>query len=279
MNKYIYLIISVLLFSCESNAQTKIIFRGDDMGFSHSANVAHIDGYKNGLIRTAEVIVPGPWFEEAVTMLQENPGLDVGVHLALTSEWRHLKWKPLTHAPSLVDENGYFYPVIWSNENNPGNALKDHEWKLQEVEQELRAQIELALKRIPQVTHFTGHMGCTGMDEKVAELAKKLAKEYGIDINPQDYGFERLPSWGGKEFNEQQKLARLKTVLKELKPGKYYSVSHPAYLTEETKSVHHPGYENVGADRDAETKVLTNPEIAALVEELGIEIIGYHQIQ
>ena len=271
--------ISCLFLNNEVAAQIQIIFRGDDMGFSHSANIAHIDAYKNGVVRSAEVIVPGPWFEEAVKLLNENPGLDVGVHLALTSEWSMLKWKPLTYAPSLVDENGYFYPMIWPNENYPGNALKEHDWKLEEVEQELRAQIELAMKRIPQVTHFTGHMGCTNMDDEVARLAEKLAREYHIEIVPSDHGFERLPSWAGNEFDQQQKLDRLKKVLKELKPGRYLTVSHPAYDNEETKNVNHIGYENVGADRDAETKVLTHPEIAGLIEELGIEVISYHQIK
>ncbi|GJM28835.1 MAG: carbohydrate deacetylase [Cyclobacteriaceae bacterium] len=279
MKTFIFLLIGALVSNCEAFAQITIIFRGDDMGFSHSANEACIDTYVNGLVRSVEVIVPGPWFEEAVQMLEKNPGLDVGVHLALTSEWRFLKWKPLTNSPSLVDDNGYFYPIIWPSENRPGAALKDHEWKLEEVEQELRAQIELAIKRIPHVTHFTGHMGCTHMSEEVTTLAGKLAKEYGIEIFPEDHGYGRLPQWTGKEYNFEQKKERLKKVLKELKPGKYLSVTHPAYNSPESRSIHHPGYENVSEDRDAETKVLTDPEIKDLVSELGIEIIGYDEVK
>jgi hypothetical protein len=36
--------------------------------------------------------------------------LDVGV--PLTSEWENIKWRPLTHAPSIVDEDGYFFPIV-----------------------------------------------------------------------------------------------------------------------------------------------------------------------
>jgi predicted glycoside hydrolase/deacetylase ChbG (UPF0249 family) len=248
------------------------------MGFSHAANEACIDAYKKGIVRSIEVIVPGPWFEEAVQMLRENPGVDVGVHLALTSEWSLLKWKPLTYSPTLVDDNGYFYPIIWPNEKRPGTALKDHQWNIDEVEQELRAQIELAMKRIPQISHFTGHMGCTHMSEEVTEIARKLAKEYNIPIVPEEHGFERLPSWTGSEYNYEQKKERLKSVLKELPSGKYLSVAHPAYNTPESRSVHHPGYENVAEDRDAETKVLTDPEIMELIDELGIEVIGYDDV-
>jgi predicted glycoside hydrolase/deacetylase ChbG (UPF0249 family) len=279
MKIVIYSFLSTFLFTSQIKAQTQIIFRGDDMGFSHSANLAHIDAYQNGVIRSVEVIVPGPWFEEAVQLLNENPELDVGVHLALTSEWRFLKWKPLTCAPSLVDEKGYFYQTIWPNENQPGKSLNEHNWSIEEVEQELRAQIEMAIKRIPQVTHFTGHMGCTTMSEEVKELTIRLAKEYGLDIVPETHGFERLPRWGGKEYNQQQKTERLAKVLKELKPGKYLSVTHPAYLNEETRNVNHAGYENVGADRDAETKALTDPSIQRLLEALNIEVIGYKDLR
>ena len=57
------------------------------MGAAHGINVATIDAYKRGVLTTTNVIVPGPWFLEAARLLKENPGLDVGVHLALTSEW------------------------------------------------------------------------------------------------------------------------------------------------------------------------------------------------
>ncbi|MFC1597153.1 ChbG/HpnK family deacetylase [Planctomycetota bacterium] len=44
-------------------------------------------------------------------MLRENPALDVGVHLTLTSEWENCKWGPVTEAPSLVDRQGHFFPT------------------------------------------------------------------------------------------------------------------------------------------------------------------------
>jgi len=226
-----------------------------------------------------EVIVPGPWFEEAVELLNKHSELDVGVHLALTSEWRLIKWKPLTYAPTLVDENGYFYSTIWPNENYPGKALKDHKWDIDEVERELRAQIELAKKRIPQVTHFTGHMGCSQMTEEVKELTTKLAKEYDLEIFTEEHGFQRLPQWTGKQYSMEQKMERLKTVLEQLKPGKYLSVAHPAYDFEETKSVHHVGYENVGSDRDGETRILISDELKSLITTLDIELVSYKDLK
>jgi predicted glycoside hydrolase/deacetylase ChbG (UPF0249 family) len=277
--KYSISIIASLLLSVSALSQTQIIFRGDDMGFSHAANIACIDAYKKGVVRAVEVIVPGPWFEEAVELLNKYPELDVGVHLALTSEWRLLKWKPLTFAPTLVDANGYFYPTIWPNENYPGKSLKEHHWDIEEVEREFRAQIEMAKRRIPQVTHFTGHMGCSNMTEEVKELSDKLAKEYNLEISTEDVGLQRLPQWAGKQFTMEQKMERLKTVLKQLKPGKYLSVAHPAYKSEETNGVHHIGYENVGSDRDGETRILISDELKSLITNLDIELVSYEDLK
>ena len=86
-----------------------LVIRIDDMASSHSANLASIDAYANGIARSVEVMPNCAWFPEAVKMLRENPGLDVGVHLTITSEWENVKWRPLTKCTTLVDKDGYFY--------------------------------------------------------------------------------------------------------------------------------------------------------------------------
>lgn len=80
-------------------------------------------------------------------MLNENPGLDVGVHLALASEWEAIKWRPLTGISTITDEQVYFFPRVWPNENFPASrAFQASGWQLADIEKELRAQIELAKK-------------------------------------------------------------------------------------------------------------------------------------
>ena len=115
--------IAALIVSGSLASAQNVIMRMDDMGALHSVNVATIDCYQNGIGASAEVLVVGGWFPEAVKMLRENPGLDVGVHLAITSEWENVKWRPLTHCPSLVDENGYFFPMLGPNAAYPGQSV------------------------------------------------------------------------------------------------------------------------------------------------------------
>jgi len=78
----------------------RLIVRGDDMGSSHASNEAAVRCFRDGVMRDVEVMAVGPWFPEAARLLRENPGLDAGLHLALTSEWDNVKWRPLTAAPS-----------------------------------------------------------------------------------------------------------------------------------------------------------------------------------
>ena len=158
-------------------APPRLIVRGDDMGAAHAINEAIMKCHKEGIQTSIEVIVPSPSFPEAVKLLADEPRPDVGIHLALSSEWDNVKWRSVSDCPSLRDVDGYFFPMIFPNENYPRRSLKENDWQLADVEKEFRAQIELGLKRIPRVSHLSSHMNCTGLSDAVQALVKKLATE------------------------------------------------------------------------------------------------------
>jgi len=256
-----------------------LIVRGDDIGSSHAANVACIRSYKEGIMKTVELMVPCAWFPEAVKLLNENPGLDVGVHIVLTSEWENIKWRPLTHAPSLTDADGYFYPTIWQRKDfPPGTALKEADWKIEEIENEMRAQIELAERKVPHVSHLTCHMGCSGWDPKVREVFTRLAKEYNLNITPSKYdvkGFGRLKNAKTAEGRIQSFIERLEG----LKPGTYMFVEHPGLDTAEMRAIGHKGYYDVAEDRDAVTEIFISPDVRRTINKLGIKLISYADLK
>lgn len=257
----------------------RLIVRGDDMGFSHAGNEALIKCYKEGIEKSIEVLVPSPWFPEAVKMLEKNPNVDAGVHLSLTSEWETVKWRPLTPCPSLTDSNGYFYPMIWPNKNYPNNALKEHAWKLDEVEKELRAQIELAMKKIPQISHISAHMGCTDLDKSVSDLVKKLVKEYKIDIDLKALGVKGT-GYKGPHVTAAEKVKSFINMLDSLKPGEtYLFVDHPALDGPEMRAIYHIGYEIVAEDRQGVTDLFTSPEVMQAIKRRNIQLISYADLK
>jgi predicted glycoside hydrolase/deacetylase ChbG (UPF0249 family) len=256
----------------------RLVVRGDDMGSSQASNEAGIRCFRDGVQRDVELMAVGPWFPEAARLLRENPGLDVGLHLALTSEWDGVKWRPLTAAPSLVERTGYFFPMIWPRPSyGKDRALSEQPWKLDEIERELRSQIELARREVPHLSHLSDHMGIQSLGPEVAALVKRLAVEHGLDMDPQALG-ARWVSWDGKPTTPAEKTASFVRVLQALGPGAWVFVDHPALDTPEMRAVGHVGYENVAADRQGVTDAWTSPAAMEVVRRRGIELVGYRDL-
>lgn len=264
-----------------ASAPPRLIVRGDDMGFSHSGNLALIQCYREGIETSIEVIAPSPWFPEAARLLAEpaNRGVDVGVHLCLTAEWDNVKWRPLTPAPSLVDADGYFFPMVRPNKNYPGRSLVENKWQLAEIEREFRAQIDLVRKHVPRVSHVSAHMGCTGLAPEVAAMTKRLTRELGIDIDLDELGVKRI-GYAGPKTTPAEKLASFLKALESLQPGTTsWFIDHPGLDTPELRAISHIGYENVATDRQGVTDTWTHPQVKALIKSRGIQLIGYRDLK
>ena len=280
MKKFVAALAFIFLYNQWSSAQQQIrlIVRGDDMGYSHAGNEALIKCYKEGIEKSIEVIVPSPWFPEAVKLLEENPGVDVGVHLAITSEWDNVKWRPLSDCPSLKDANGYFFPMIWPNKNYPGQAIREQKWKIEDVEKEFRAQIQMAIKKIPRISHISGHMGCTDIDDSVKVLAKRLAKEYNIDIRLDELNV-KYATYDGPHKTSKEKIEGFSKMLDKLQPGNtYLFVDHPGLDSPELRAIHHIGYEDVAVDRQGVVDTWTNRKIKNLIKQKRIQLISYKDL-
>lgn len=270
-----FIFLSVGIFSQE---KTRLIVRSDDIGSSHAANVACMKTYTEGITTSVELMVPCPWLEEAADMLNEHNGLDVGIHLVLTSEWENMKWRPLTDSPGLKDADGYFYPMIWPNENfGEGKALKLADWTPEEIEKEFRAQIELGLKKVPHISHLTCHMGCASWDDRVKEIFGKMAQEYNLNINPSDYDVKRM-EWD-RDGDEETKIKNFIQSLNNLGQGTYMFVEHPGLDTDEMRALGHSGYYDVAAGRAFVTRLLTDERVKKAIEENQIELISYRDLK
>ncbi len=273
------IIILIIYFSLNRDGQIRLIVRGDDMGFSHEVNIACIKAYQQGMLTAVEVMVPCDSFGEAVQMLKENPGLDVGIHLTLTSEWENIKWGPITNSPSLVDENGYFFPMTYPDEAYPPNkALATSDWKLEEIEKELRAQIELALHNLPNCSHATPHMGFNTISPQVNHLAFQLIREYIIDANIRFMPLKEV-SLFGDSFTVEEMVNNAVEVLENLGPGTWQVYEHPGMIVEGKEAHWHIGAENDAVYRDAVTKALIDDRLKQVIKKRKIKLIGYKDMK
>lgn len=259
-----------------------LLVRADDIGFSHSANLACIDVFQQGICRSVELMAPCPWYPEAVALLQANPSYDVGVHLTMTSEWDNFKWGPISDAKSIVNEDGYFHTRFRKRDGYPDEVvLEDCDWTPEDVEKEYRAQIERVRKHIPWVSHLTNHMGYLRDDSVFSEIVERLAAEYDLAVDPSAHGFERFRGFGedSQALSSTEKVMALRQNLETLQPGRWIFVDHPAYDLPEMRAIHHPGYENVAADRQGVVDAWTDSRVLEIVADRGIQPVSYGDVR
>lgn len=250
-----------------ADARIRLIVKADDMGAAHGINAGTIDAYRNGVVRTTNVIVPGPWFPEAVRLLRENPGLDVGVHLAITSEWDNIKWRPLTPALSLVDADGYFFSNV--------GGIRGVAWTLDDVERELRAQLDAAKRHLPQATYTWNHMGFTSLGPDVEQLVSRLSKEYGLVV-PSEIGVERIGRVYESTDSGEVKARKLAARLETLEPGLWLHIDHPSTNDAEVLAISTRGH--VAADRSGNVEMWTSPIVREVIERRGIVLTSYRDL-
>ena len=272
------LLLFCLLITCRTLSQQtneiKLIIRSDDIGFCHTANEACMKVYTDGISKSVEILATAPWFMEAVKLLKTQPKYDVGVHLCLTSEWENLKWRPLTAAATLIDDDGYFPQFIWENKKlkNSAYLLQKH-INIVEVEREFRAQIELVKKYLPWASHLSSHMGCTNANADVKALVDRLSVEYKLPIQmPQ--GIMSVKGFGGAAKSPEQKEQDLVAILKNVTPGTHFLIEHPGCDSGDMKGVGHEGYENVAYDREGVTQAFTSVAVKKVIADRNIKLMS-----
>lgn len=265
--------------AAQDTGEIRLIVQGDDMGAGHGVNVATIAAFRQGLVRSTNLLAPGAWVPEAAKLLADNPGLDVGVHLTLTSEWERVKWRPLTCAPSLVDESGYFFPMVFPREGFPaGASVQEAHPNLEEVERELRAQIELTRRLVPRASYLWPHMGFDSLSKEMHALVARLAAEYKMPVPGPALGIRFLGQVYSQTDTGEVRAGKLAARLETLTPGVWLVVDHAATDTPEIQAFGHTGYENVAADRAAVLEAWTSPKVLEVVNRRGIRLTGYGEL-
>ncbi|MDR6294563.1 hypothetical protein E9232_007117 [Inquilinus ginsengisoli] len=152
-----------------------VVINIDDVGMCHGANTAYLDLARRGRCDSGSVMVPCPWFPEITEAGARDPSLRLGVHLTITAEKAHYRWRPLTapgRASGLVDSDGYLHrsPLDVRRLAAP-----------EAVEAELRAQIEAFLGAGLAPCHFDAHQGAVLAPEFVG-IYIRLGAEYGVPV-------------------------------------------------------------------------------------------------
>jgi hopanoid biosynthesis associated protein HpnK len=274
------------------------IINGDDFGLSPGINRGIIEGYRDGILTSASLMVVGDAFEEAVTLAHEHPGLSLGIHLTLIEGVPVL---PPHMIPSLVTSDGRFcgslgeFLLKWLS----GGIL------VREVEKEFTAQIDKARDRGIRVDKLDSHMHIhllPGLFSTVLTLAQRyhitairLPTEGVLNlVRPTTFG-----GWGRRAV-----LTALSTFLSRelvkadcLYAQRCIGIAESGHLAEEdllrllqrlrpglTEIMVHPGYDDTVLShwpqsrrykREQELTALTSPRVKAFIQSHRIELLSF----
>lgn len=153
-----------------------LILHVDDVGMSWDSNTGAINALEKGVATSLSIMMPCPWVPGFFHYLESHKNLDAGLHLTLTSEWRDYRWEPLSGyktTPGLVDKEG----AMWSSvEEVVSHATAD------EIETEIRAQVERSLKLGWTPTHLDSHMGTLFATPEYLQRYIKVGIEHKIPV-------------------------------------------------------------------------------------------------
>lgn len=156
--------------------QKLLIMHVDDAGMSYDSNQGAIQAMEKGIANSVSIMMPCPWAASFVKYVKAQPDTDAGLHLTLTSEWEDYRWEPLSGIPAvpgLVDEEGAMWHTV---EQVATHASPD------EVEQEIRQQVERALRMDYQPTHLDSHMGTLFATDEFLQRYIKVGVDYDIPV-------------------------------------------------------------------------------------------------
>jgi len=154
-----------------------LIINCDDVGMSLAASQGAVEGLEAGIVTSVTMMMPTPWVVWFNNLyLKRNPDTCVGLHLQLCNEWDLYGISPLAGkaaVPGLVDSDGCFWD---------GNELLLENASADEVETEIRAQLDRALTMGISVSHLDSHMGSLYAREDYMERYVKLGIENNLPI-------------------------------------------------------------------------------------------------
>ena len=265
-----------------------LIIHADDLAVAHSEDAASFDALDKHAVTSASIMVPCPWLTEVAAYAKDHPDADLGLHLTLTSEWKTYRWGPIESkdkVPSLLDPSGY----LWPETDQASRNLKP-----EEVDREIRAQIEHAMAMGIHPTHLDSHMGVLFSRPELFAVYVKVAREYKLPflaVRPPQAPKELLSMLSDKDpildsvviADPKIDAANWKSfylnAIKNLKPGVTEIIVHLGHDDAELQAVmvDHPDYGAAWRQRDYD--VVTSPEFKKALQDNHVILIQWKDLK
>ncbi len=258
-----------------------LIIHADDVGMSHSVDMASFKALENGWVSSASIMVPCPWFEETAEFARTHPDLDFGLHLTLTSEWRNYRWGPVNRGATstLLDSQGYF--------PRDSSAVGKSDSPAQ-VAAELHAQVEKARAAGIHFSHLDNHMGAVSQNARLYAVYLRTARNAGV---PSFVSTGEIKAYGRLFANYKNLPAPIyigpapasnpmdgwKQTLSTLAPGVYITIVHLGYDNPELEAIM---LKDAGgaAERQAAFNLVSSPQFRQMLQDNKVKLVSWRDV-
>jgi len=264
----------------------RMVVSAADVGMASSINRAAFAAVDWGTVSSVSVMVVGDAFDEAVALIKQHPGLDVGVHLVVSAEWPKARWRPILPCAvvhTLCEADGAlrrrFDPVATD---------------ARELEQELRAQLMIVRAAGLPVTHIDVHKNALyGTGGRYADALARVARDEHLPVVLSRAG---ATEWGtlGVQFRDPPVLDAWVTIppvetaarwirwyelaVRDAPAGTSELVVHPGHDDAELRALTE-GPEAWGAAwRQRDLDVLLGDDLKRALTERDVQLVGWRDV-
>jgi len=220
----------------------ELIINADDFGYTRGVNRGIREAHERGPLTSTSLMVNAPATAEAVAIARDLPRLSLGIHVNFTNEAQRLFDidDPVACGVELRRQFDQFVAMV--------GRLPSHMDSHQHVHRDPR---RLSGFRALAEEHHIPFRD----DAPVVYLGSFYGQwEYGVS-SPDKVGFEAIAA----------------LIREKVRDGITELACHPGYVDPEADLVYH-------SEREIEVSTLCDPRLRQLIEEEGIQLIGYRDL-
>lgn len=267
---------------------TKILFQGDDFGFTRGVTAGIVDSIDRGVLRNTGLFANMPSAAYAVSFMKDRPQACFGIDFNLVSGPSCADPKRIPH---LVDEEGNFI--------RSGVRTRDERWQSVEGRAELFPYEEVKTEILAQFAHFielTGRkpeylhehsISSENYRKVIHELSLSEGIPYSTEIleelqmnGPMNRLFQFSMASQKKVFDPQDQLNK-DTV------AQFFSIADEMLGMERAAFICHPGYVDaellglttLSLERAKDAQMMMSDKVMKWVEENDVELITYRDLK
>lgn len=251
-------------------------------------NKASFKALKNGYVSSGSIMMPCDYISDVGQFAIENPSIDLGLHLTVTSEWRDYKWNGVLQpnkTPSLINKKGELF------KNKKKFVLNADPL---ELKSELQAQVDLSKSIGIKPTHIDSHEGALFYDENLFKIYLEIGEENKLPVFvPKmvavhfDKNFPKpknvvvienfYMAQKGLEYDKWETFYL--DILNNLNPGLSQLIVHLGYDDDEMKSisVDHPDFGSKW--RNLDYNIVSSDNFQEALKRNNIQLVSWKEIQ